>query len=132
MGYLVTSLSKYLVCQGEQDKARLLSDLANLGFWSDHDDLTFPFGAAARDIIQQALSPHKTGSKSIHAGLKYYHLVRNSVLGQIIDYHCHEKLPEKPLVGGESLPTGKRDNSNNDEDDEGSPSASDSASGYAP
>lgn len=94
LGYLCTCISKYLVCKDEQDKARLLADLAEVGWWDNNlDDLIFPQWAASRDIIQKALSKHKTDGNSMSAGIKYQQALPEWFCSAIIK---HTPIGEKP------------------------------------
>jgi len=69
-GFLTTCFSHYLTSPSEQHKRQLLVELVCLGLW--HEPVS-PFRAAARDIIQHALSQADSSLQlnSISAGLKY-------------------------------------------------------------
>lgn len=76
-GYLSTCLTRYLTYMDEHSARELRMDLSETGWWGDPSDLLDPRQAAARDIIQLALSPSTRQSRtpSLRAGLRYYDYV---------------------------------------------------------
>lgn len=72
-GFLRTCLTRYLICRDDESKQALLKDLNSFGSWKDASDLIFPPDAAARDVLQHALSRDqaKTTSLSIMTASRY-------------------------------------------------------------
>ncbi|KAG6353531.1 hypothetical protein INS49_005493 [Diaporthe citri] len=73
-GYLSTCLSRYLTCNDESSRASLLRDLESFGWWRDPANVIDPNAAAARDVLQHALSQNDANgaTKSMEAALRYY------------------------------------------------------------
>lgn len=63
-GSLSTCLTRYLTCRDAESKSALLEDLNSFGSWKDASDLVIPIEAAARDVLQHALSGGSATSPS--------------------------------------------------------------------
>lgn len=111
-GYLSTCLSRYLICKDESSRASLLKDLESFGWWHDPSNLINPNAAAAKDVLQRALSQEDVDGpeKSMEAALRYYKYLWGS-FPQTIDRNIakssrrgHELLPTVLRVDSPSPP----------------------------
>jgi hypothetical protein len=95
-GQLCTTLSKYLVCRDDRDKAQLFNDLTELTSWDDPGDVVCASRHAARDIIRRALSKETSSdpSENISVAVKYEPYV-HPVLQDLLRQHCPEKFVGK-------------------------------------
>lgn len=73
-GYLSTCLSRYLICNDVSSKASPLRDLETFGWCHNPSDAINPNAAAAKDVLQRALSQEdvRGAAKSMEAALRYY------------------------------------------------------------
>lgn len=87
-GYLVTLLSRYLVCRDYSSKGELLKDMESFGIWNDPSDLVNPTGVAARAVLQHALSrdPADNAGQSLGSALRYYEYLPKP-FQRLIDRH---------------------------------------------
>ncbi|KAL1858170.1 hypothetical protein Daus18300_010052 [Diaporthe australafricana] len=115
-GYLSTCLSRYLICKDESSKASLLKDLESFGWWQGPSNLVNPNAAAAKDVLQRALSQEDAdgSAKSMEAALRYYEYLWGS-FPQTIDRNIarssrrgHELLPTVTRVNSPSPPSIER------------------------
>ncbi|KAG6356074.1 hypothetical protein INS49_015459 [Diaporthe citri] len=72
-GFLSTCLTRYLICRDDESKEALLDDLNSFGSWKEASDLIVPTEAAARDVLQHALSrgSARSPSPSIMSASRY-------------------------------------------------------------
>lgn len=95
-GYLGTCLSRYLVSNNSDDKAKLLKKLNEFGWMDDVSDIIWPDRAFAREVIQCSLS--SVGSKklqtSLKVGVRYYHELPDRLQRLISKYV--ETAPRSP------------------------------------
>lgn len=91
-GYLVTLLSRYLICRDYSSKENLGKNLEDFGIWKDPSDLVNPTAVAARAVLQHALSqdPADDAGESLGAALRYYQYLPRAFQG-VID--CHYPVP---------------------------------------
>lgn len=91
-GYLVTLLSRYLICREYSSKEKLRKDIEDFGIWKDPSDLVNPTAVAARAVLQHALSqdPGDNAGESLGVALRYYQYLPEAFKG-VID--CHYPVP---------------------------------------